>query len=274
MRASVALVLAASRSGCATSWIIVQSTGTQRTLDEGVREVSVPVAGVQERIAVSLPLALEYAPAPTTTTTTPAARTPLPFALSCRTEQQAKDVVYHSAFRYGRRWKWTAGLMFLTEGALASLMMFAVDGKDKQAYQLGGVVLAADALVTGALFFIPRKEIYRHDEKATVTPVRSDCPDGMTLTIAGATFPVDAAGRIGEVGEAALDAWMTAPNGSLVVTVAGQQRALEVGPGEQCTWALEHQRDRPPGCYANVALRSVMTSIPVPVGALSGLAER
>ncbi len=270
MRALFALALAGALSGCATSWIITQSYGSAKTLDEGVREVSVPAPGVQERFAVSLPLVIEYAPPVQGSTVQGAA---LPFALSCRTEQRAKDVVYHSAFRYGKRWKWASGIMALVEGGLAAVMI-TYQGKNEVAYQLGGLVLAADALVTTGLFFIPRKEIYRHEDRTAVTPVRSDCPEGMALTIAGQRFPVDAAGKVGELGESALDAWMSAPSGPLVVEAAGQARTFEVGPGEQCVWSTAHHTEAPAGCYGGgaVALRSVMTAFDVPVGSLSGLA--
>lgn len=264
MRAVIAL--ACALSGCATSWMITQASGGQKILDESVREVSVPLPGVQERIAVSLPLVTEYAPT-TTTTSSPSSR-PLPFALACRTEQRAKDVVYHSAFRYGKKWKWASGLMWLVEGGLAAVLL-ASQGEDKASYQIGGVLLAADALVTTGLFFIPRKEIYRHEERAAVTLVRSDCPEGTTLAIGDARFPVDAAGRIGEVGDAALDAWMSAPTGALLVDVAGQTRRFEIGYGEQCVWQRDHHRDQPANCTAMVALRSVIVSIDVPAGALS-----
>ncbi len=270
MRALITMAVAAQLSGCATAWIATQAFGTQKTLDEGVREVTVPVAGIQERLAVSLPLVVEYAQvaAGSQPSTTPA--TALPFALSCRTDQRAKDLVYHSAFRYGKRWKWTSGLMVLVEGALAAVMLSSVS--EKPGYVVGGGFLAVDALVTTGLFFIPRKEIYRHDEVTAVTPVRSDCPEGMTLAISGEKFAVDASGKIGEVGDAALDAWMSAPSGPLLLEVAGQSRAFEVGYGEQCVWLRDHHRDQPATCTASVALRSLLLSIDVPVGALTGLA--
>ena len=271
MRALMTIAIAAQLSGCATAWIATQAFGTQKTLDEGVREVTVPIAGVEERLAVSLPLVVEY-PQPAAVASQPSTipATPLPFALSCRTEQRAKDLVYHSAFRYGSRWKWTSGIMVLVEGALAAVMLSGIS--EKPGYVVGGGFLAVDALVTTGLFFIPRKEIYRHDEVTSVTPVRSDCPEGMTLAIAGEKFAVDAAGKIGEVGDAALDAWMSAPRGPLLVEVAGQTRAFEVGYGEQCVWLRDHHRDQPATCTAGVALRSLLLSIDVPVGALTGLA--
>lgn len=268
MRALATLALAGSLSGCATSWIATQAFGTQRVLDEGVREVRVPQPGIRERISITLPLVTAYAPGATAGSTS---TTPLPFALSCRTEQNATDVVYHSAFRYGRKWKLASGVMFLVESGLAAVLIFASRGESKQSEQLLGGLLAVDAAITGGIFLIPRKEIYRHDEVPVTTEVRRDCPDGLTLSISGVELPVDATGRIGELGEAALDGWMNAPSGRLVLRVAGQERALEVGPGEQCVWLGDHHRGQVANCPPS-PLRSVTASIEVPVGALSGLA--
>ena len=271
MRALTAAIALAA-SGCATTWIATQAAGAARVWDEGVNEATVPLPGVDERLNITLPLAIEYtSPA---TPPTPGALAPAPvaepFALACSTDQRARDLVYHSAFRYGNRWKTMSGIMALAEGALATAFLLSRDQKPE--YIVYGGFFGIDAAITAALFFIPRKEIYRTDEKPSVTHVRSDCPDGMTLAIGADQFPIDAAGRIGEVGEAALDAWMTEPTGPLQLTVAGQVRTLDVGPGEQCMWRRDHHRDQPSNCYAGVALRSILTSIEVAPGTLTGIA--
>jgi len=252
MRATTAsLVIAALLSGCATTWIGTQATGTQGAWDENVREVSVPMPGVQERINVMFPV---------TTTGT--------FELRCTTFQRAKDVVHHSAYRYGRRWKIMTGVMALLEGALGAAYLYARD--EKPEHWLYGGFLAADAAVTAALFFIPRKDIYDTREKPVLTEVRADCPDGTVLSIGMERYPVDAAGRIGEVAEAALDAWMAEPMGPLQLEVAGQVRRVELGAPEQCLW----RRARGGGvCYAGLALHTVLVSFEVPVGALSTIAS-
>jgi hypothetical protein len=237
-------------TGCATTWITTQATGTQGAWDEHVREVSVPLPGVQERINVTFPVA-----------------SPGTFALTCTTFQRAKDVVHHSAYRYGRRWKIMSGLMALAEGALGAAYLYARD--EKPEHWLYGGFLATDAVVTAALFFIPRKEIYNTREKPVYTEVRSDCPDGTMLSIGMERYPVDAAGRIGEVAEAALDAWMKEPMGPLQLEVAGWVQRVELGDPERCLWRRTHGADV---CYAGLALRSVLISVEVPVGALSTVA--
>ena len=211
-------------AGCATGWITTQATGTQRLLDEDVHEVRVPEAGVDEHLTVTVPLAPQYAGS---------AAEPLPFALTCATEQVGHDRVYHQAFRYGSRWKKETAIAFLVEGALGAALFFTADNQHPGGYIYGGF-LGLDAAITAPLFFIPRKEIYRTDDSQVVTPVRSDCPEGLALEIGSDTFPVDAAGKIGDVGEAALAEWRKTPGPPLRVTVAGQERDVACGP-QTCT---------------------------------------
>ena len=246
-----AIVLAALLSGCATSWITVQATGSQHLLDESAREVSVPLPGVQERINLTFPV-----------TGTGGA-----FQLRCDTFQRAKDVVYHSAFRYGRKWKIMTGVMGVLEGALGALLLR--DRDEKPEFWLYGGFLAADAVVTAALFFAPRKDVFSTAERPILTSVRQDCPDGTMLSIGAERYPVDAAGHIGEVAEAALDAWMKEPMGPLQLEVAGQVQRVEINAPEQCLWRRTHGGD---ACYQGLGLPTVLTSFEVPVGALSNIA--
>ncbi len=159
--------------------------------------------------------------------------------------------------------------MALLEGALATA--FIVDRDEKPEYWLYGGFLAADAVVTAALFFIPRKDVYATREVPVLTPVRSDCPDGTVLSIGMERYPVDAAGRIGEVAEAALDAWMKEPMGPVQLEVAGTVQRVELGDGERCLWRRTHVGD---ACYTGLALQYLLISVEVPVGALSSVAAR
>ncbi|CAN5784496.1 hypothetical protein BH11MYX3_BH11MYX3_27120 [soil metagenome] len=260
MRALV-IAMALSVSGCATFWITTQAIGKPSTWDEGIREQAVPLPGVEERLAFRVPLLTEYSDA----------HQPLGFRLACNTDQRARDTVYHSAFRYGKRWKWMSGLGALAEGLIATALIVG-RRDDKPNYIVFGGYLGIDAAITAALFFIPRKEIYRHDERASITPVRSDCPEGLTLAIGGERFPVDAVGGIGEQGESALDAWMNTPTGSITVEVAGQARVLEIGPGEHCVWQRAHHPEAT--CYAGVALQAIILSFDVLPGTLTGVAAQ
>lgn len=275
MRMRQAIALLALASGCATTWITTQATGTAGLWDESVREVHVPQPGITEKLTVTMPLAIEYEPQQPQSDphALPPPRKPLPFALTCSSDQQGNDIVYHSAFRYGSRWKKGTAVMFLAEAALASVFLLEADAHPDQAGQnyLGAGFFAADALVTGVLFFAPREEIYRHDLAPVATHVRSDCPDGLQLAIGDTVVPIDAAGRIGDVGEAALDAWMKAPNAPVEVRFAGTSQPLALGLAEQCTWRREHDHE---GCGTMASSRSVTITIDVPPGTLTTFALR
>lgn len=285
--AALAAVAVAS-SGCATTWLVTHATDSTRVWDESVREQVVPRPGVEERLTVTMPLAPQLAPATTTTATATASGQPgapaaaatpraeLPFALRCVSEQRASDDVYHSAFRYGKRWKTGTAVMFLAEGAAATALLLA--GKRESAEPIYGAFFALDAIGTAALFFAPRREIYRKDARATTTQVRTDCPEGLVLVIGGDSFPVDAAGRIGEVGEVALDDWMAAPSGPLLLQFAQQTIDLRIGAAEQCAWSRYHARGAAAPCPASPGMtglpRDAQGSIVVPVGTLTVAAAR
>jgi hypothetical protein len=257
-------------------WTTTQLSGTQRVWDESVHEQAVPLDGVEERLAIEMPLAiLHEAPPPTTTAPAPAAvpASPpkeLPFALTCVTTQRGQDEVYHSAFRYGKSWKKGTAIMFLLEGLSGSAMLFL--GERSGSDIVWGSFLAADAVGSAAIFFIPRKEIYRRDVTEVVTPIRDDCPAGLALEIAGESYPVDAAGRIGELGETALDDWMQQPTGAVRLTLPGQSTDLVLGIAERCTWNRARQRTPDPGCtYQSVPAQTASASLLVPAGTLTRL---
>jgi hypothetical protein len=253
-------------SGCATTWAVSQAVDRPQMWDEGVREVRVPEAGITERVSISMPLAIEYEPPPWTPAgQPPPPRVAKPFEITCSTDQDAHDAVYHSAFRYGSRWKKMTAIAFLTEAAAAALLYAAKTDDHPEDYVYAGF-FAADALVTGALFFAPRKEIYRRDENPVTTHVRSDCPEGMSLAIAGSEYPVNAAGRLGELGEAALDQWMGSGGEPVEVRVVGQSRQLALGPDERCMWQREHHQAV---CNAPAMPRAATASFVVEPGLLA-----
>jgi hypothetical protein len=196
-------------SGCATGWIVTEAVGGQRALDENVHEVRVPEPGIQEHLTVTL--------------------LPGSTSFACAIDQTGPERVYHQAFRYGSRWKKTVALMFVAEAVAGSLFLLTADDQHPQNYLYGGF-FALDAAVSAPLFFIPRKEIYRTDDTQVTTSVRNDCPDGLAVAIGSDTFPIDATGKLGDLGTVALGEWLKAPNGTLRLTIAGQERELYVEP--------------------------------------------
>jgi hypothetical protein len=272
----IACAALAAHTGCFGSWVAVQVAGNAKVLDEQVREETVPQPGFTERLVVSMPLVIEMTPAPastmtSTTTTTPAPPpTPKPFAFACRSEQRGTDDVYHSAYRYGKQWKKGTAGMFLLEGLIATAFYFAGQEDGKEGYQVIAAVLAVDAIGIGALFFAPQKEIYRKDERAVTTTIRDDCPETLAVQIGADTFPIDAAGRIGEVGDLALDDWMQAPTGPILVGFEGRTFEMIVTATDRCTWNRHRQRAADAGCaYGVTTQQYVATFIDTSPGTLT-----
>ena len=253
--------------GCFSSWAITQASGGQAILDEGVREQHVPLPEVHERLNVRMPLVVEMDYPPGPASPSPNTGTPRPFELHCEAKQNARDTVYHLAFRYGKTWKKVALTMFLIEGAVAAATYYGAD-QTKPGNQIITGYFAVDALGTAALLFAPRKEVFGSEQVPLTTHVRSDCPDGLALAIGAETFPVDAAGHIGELGLAALDGWMQRPAGAIGVTYAGQTIDMHLGLGEQCTWNRAHHPEQP-ACASYLPSREVFASMEVPMGTLT-----
>lgn len=270
-RLAMITALAVASGGCFTTWVTVQATGNQRYLEEGAREEIVPQPGVREFLRVTVPLT-ERGP--------DANGDRRPFELACASSQSATDSVHRSAYRYGGGWKKGMAVGFLLEGLAATAFYFSaradVDSGDPMresaapAKRLAAAIIAADALGTAALAFIPRKEVFRTETRPAVTSLRDDCPDGLLLEIAGESFKVDAAGRIGELGEAALDAYMKAPTGAVRFSFAGTMADVPIGTVEQCTWLRTRHPGEPNACGTYGAGRTVTAaSLEVPLGTLT-----
>jgi len=247
--------------GCATTWITTQVAGSPHLWDEDIREESVPLPGFTEQLVVGLPLggAADDTTGATGATGANHPTEPVRFAVACTSQQRARDVVYHQAFRYGRHWKKQAALATLLEGLLATAFVVSA-GDDEIGRQAAGVYFGVDALVTAGLMLLPRKEIYRRDERPVTTGFRTDCPDGLVLEIGGERFPVDAAGHIGERGEVLLDDWMATPSGSLRALLGDGAAELVVSAEERCAWASQHHADQPRNCSVGATRPTVATT--------------
>lgn len=199
---TLVFLIAVAASGCFSTWAGIEASGHTGAPDEHVREERVPQPGVREHLAVSL----------------------VDGRFKCDATQTATDVVYHSAYRYGSRWTKTAALMAVTETALAVALYFSKP--DDPAHVLGAGFFAVDALGTTVIAFIPRKEIYREQSVAVTTPVRDVCPEGLSVQIAGEVYPINAAGALGELGDAALADWLRTPSAELTIDFEGRTSPL------------------------------------------------
>jgi hypothetical protein len=221
--AALAFLLAGSTTGCFTTWVGLRAAGLNGAGNEGVREERVPLPGIQERLVVALESEKIH---------------PSGFAFACHADQHGRDAMYRTSYRYGSGWKKITAIMFVAEAAISAVFLLTEPEmpENKPLQVAGGVFFGIDAIGTAALFFIPRKELYERTEIAVATPIRSACPDGVTIEISGDTFPLDAAGGLGELGNEAFDQWMTKPNGSLLVTFAGRTAMIDVSDADRCAW--------------------------------------
>jgi hypothetical protein len=282
---ATALALAAGSGGCFTAWVGTQASGKQQVWDERVRQERVPLPGIEESIDVSLPLARQYPPppapdpaqagaapqdgaAPPPAPAPAAPQAPLPLELRCDTAQRARDEVYRQAFRYDRRWRLITTAAFALEAVGATMLLLSAQDPVNMVY---GGALAVDAVGTGIIRFLPRKEIYRKDVVDVSTPIRTDCPDGTVLEIGGEPYPVDAAGRVGELAEEALDQWMRAPVGTLRVRVRGWSAELPVRDEDRCAWNRSRGAAQACGSMFEAPAQAVSARLLVPVGALSSV---
>lgn len=206
-----AFVIAGALSGCATSWLVTQGTGTQRVWDESVREERVPKPGFDEELTVAYQSGSK--------------------SFTCNAVQRGTDRVAHSAYRYGRTWKLGTAISVLVEGGLAALFLLDANTTTNASYYLWAGFLALDAAVALPLLLIPKREIYREDEVAVTTPLTTICPPGLALDIAGEPHAISPGGTLGELGIAALDEWVaspTGPGGAVRVTFGDDARDLPI----------------------------------------------
>jgi hypothetical protein len=188
-------------TGCFTTWTGLQLAGYPGAPDEKIREVRVPQPGIREQLVITL---------------TPDNK------FECTAMQGATDVVYHSAYRYGKSWKIATAGMFVVEGLLATYFALTYSQDKHPQDALGAGYFALDAVGTAALIFAPRKEVFSTKSVPMTTTIRSACPDGVALDIGGEVYPINAAGLVGELGQVALDDWMRAPTSSMQVSFSGR----------------------------------------------------
>lgn len=273
------LVALTTSTGCFSIWGSTQLAGKATIWDESVREEAVPVPGLHEQLRLSIPLVVE-----TTTSPRPMLASgqpdwnavvpppvPRPFAFGCSGTQTGEDTVYHSAYRYGRTFKIAYVVGAILEAGYAAAMIIPASNHDSTRI-MGGLV-ALDALGTAALTLVPRKDVFRIEPRPAVTSLPTGCPPGLTFAIGADEVDVDAAGHIGEAGDAALDAWMLHPGAPLVVRFAGTQTTLPITDADRCTWVGEHHPEQRQSC-AMYGMPELYTyaALDVPVGALSRVA--
>jgi hypothetical protein len=240
-------------------------------MDENAREQAVPIPGVEERLAVVLHFSGRPLPAQAGSAqgAAPRPRTDGPLELECSVTQHGRDTVYRAATRYGKSWKrWTA-VFFLLEGLSASGLLLL--GDDSAGNIASGVYLALDALGTGILFFAPRHDVYEQKEREVVTRVRDDCPAGLTLELDGGHVPVDAAGAVGELGQALFEQHMTRAQAPMRLRIGDSVVDVGLSAEDRCKWARGRSHEAARELCAGgtgYGRASVRVELEVPTGTL------
>ena len=219
------LGLASQGSGCATTWLIIQGTGSQSILDEGNREVRVPQPGLTEHLIVTMPIAPEYETTPGVNGAPPVRGAALPFAFKCTRTQTGQDLIVRHAYRYGGGWKKGAIAAVLIEAAIGAFGLLTATQAKPEGYLYGGF-FALDAVLTIPLIFIPRKEISAEDRVMVNAQLDDSCPEGVAVELAGRTSPIDAAGHVSAETLREIEQWRTQPSGPLEISFFGQRREL------------------------------------------------
>ena len=278
----IVLAMAVASSGCAFTWGASQIGQGRPPFDENARSESVPLPGVLESLIVNV----HFSGRPVVTqssSTGSAQQTPSapPFpaqpvntelVVDCQVVQSGREKVYRAATRYGKGWKYVTATMFVLEGALAALYILSDESKPQQV--IGGWLLAADALGTGALFFVPSRDVYETKVNTTLTPVRSDCPEGLTLELAGRQVAVEANGEIGDLGAALLKEQMERSNTPVRVSLGQNSADVFISGADRCSWARRTQHpDLQMMCSQSggmIGRLNVEVTLAVPLGSLIG----
>jgi hypothetical protein len=235
---------AAPSGGCATMWGLSKIISDKPPFEEKSSEQAVPLPGVKEQLVVTLHLEGKPVP-PANAANTPTTPTPPPAAgasasqppepvVECLVAQTGREEVYHAATYYGRNWKWLTGISFVIEAALGTALLL---GGDKTTHYVFGAYWAADALVTGVLYFAPERSSYEHFERNTLSRVRHDCPEGLLIELAGRPVPVDADGALSPLALALLGRHMTTTPEPIRVRMGAFGEEIALDPALRCSWA-------------------------------------
>lgn len=250
--AALAALLAVVATGCASFSGITAASGRSPAFDEDAHRETVPMPGYSEHLEISLhPYGVSYSHRSSSSSSSSAATAPpdpgpMEPRVGCQMSQIGESTVYTRAYHYGSKWKWATGVSFLVEAGLSALLLLS---EDVTLTNRGlGVFLGVDAVATGALFFVPKREVLKTDTREDRTPLHRHCPEGLVLEAGGRTIPV---GPRGVVPEASLPLLGQAiAEGHPVIARMGPHRAeVDLSEAQRCAWAeADEAASGPPPC--------------------------
>lgn len=281
MKKVIGFLLAVSlvSSGCAFTWGASQLGESKLPFGENARSENVPLPGVLESLTVVVyfagrPVVQQYSSATSSQPPTPA---PLSLeqtdlVVDCDLVQWGQEKVYRATTRYGKSWKYATATMFFLESALAALVL--LDDSANEGNKVGGALLAADALGTAILFFVPSRAVYNNSVKQVNTPIRNDCPEGLTIELAGRQVAVAANGKLREFSAVLVKEHMESSNAPIRVALGQNGQDIFLSGADRCYWAERTQHpDIARMCSQSVGQprrTSALVSLSVPLGSLIG----
>ena len=248
---ALSLLLALSVAGCGTFSMVSHGAGRSPAINENARVEHVPQPGFTEHITVVLyPTGIPVVRRATSRSTRtrrsagqprvvaaqpPELRDPV---LACKVSQTGNNINYIAATHYGKRWKLVTGLAFVAEAAIAAVYLLtdAKDGESNVPRRIAGGLIGIDALVTGGLFFVPKRDVLQTKHRVVTTLVRRDCPAGVALEVDGTRVSVDGAGKLAPLGPELVHRMMTNPAGRLALRVGDRTAEVLVSPAQRCSW--------------------------------------
>lgn len=271
-------------SGCATLWTVFEVTGVdwrqgeiQKTTPLGPEEKRLQVQGEYVAPPPVIAQAVE-APPPMPGVVVvepqpePVGGRPFPQgSLRFTCEEQARvtrERVDETYFRYDGVWKALTAFMFISEAAIASLLIWASTNEPGKidGVPLGvGIGFGLDAIGTAILFWHGPEERKKSWEQDGQWKVKSrECTSPLSVAVSTGAFPVEKDGTVPGLGE-----WM------LQHVVDTEDSALEFQLGstvvpwrpevlEKCEWAKQAQSPAPFCRWASGWRAPTVATIPLP----------
>lgn len=235
-----ALWTALCAAGCATLSGVVAASGHSPSPLDSKESETVPRPGYSEHVEVRL-----HAYGVDNQQMLSAKPGPEVPRVSCEVTQVGQSTVYTRGYRYGSIWKYATGIAFLVEAGLSAALIATGDRSTDTA---GGILLGADALATGALFFIPRREVLEQSTREQETALHTYCPSGLVLESGGQSAPVGSHGVIPQASLRLLGQAIAAGN-PVTARIGPHFTELEITEAHRCAWERSIS-EKPSTCTA------------------------
>jgi hypothetical protein len=169
--------------------------------------------------------------------------------IRCRQDTRFLQAHYYSErWLYGPDHKLLIGFLALGESAMGTASLLAYRSRLEAGALVLGAFLALDALGTWALLAHPRKHWSTEYDGPSPVSSKDECPDGLTVEVAGIRAPVSRDGKIDPSVGAQLVAAMYVAGAGFSFAVGESSVAIVPKPANRCRWAEQAHLPPPAGC--------------------------